>query len=67
MTPRCFKPPPWVVLRAPGITLIECKQTRFTFAAIYDDDAKRLADLLTRKDREIARLKHRINEMEERS
>jgi hypothetical protein len=67
MTPRCFKPPPWKVLKAPGITLIECKLTRFTFAAIYDEDAKALAALLTRKDREIARLKHRINEMTERS
>ncbi len=55
MTPR-----PWKVLKSQSFTFIECKQTRF---AVEEQDAKALAALLTRKDREIARLKHQIHEM----
>ena len=55
-----MKPRAWNVTKATnGVTFVECKSVRFTFM-FDDDEAKALAALLTRKDREIARLKTRI-------
>jgi hypothetical protein len=62
-----LKPRGWKVVKATGgITFVECKQTRFAFAN-NDDGAKAVASLLTRKDRQIARLQHQIRELLERS
>jgi oligoribonuclease NrnB/cAMP/cGMP phosphodiesterase (DHH superfamily) len=53
----------WIVTKATnGITFVQRKFTRFTFM-FDDDEAKALATLLNRKDREIARLKARIAQL----
>ena len=58
-----LKPKGWKVVKATGgITFVECKNTRFAFAN-NDGDAQLVANLLTRKDREIARLKHQVREL----
>ena len=66
-----IKPPGWKVVKsAGGIVFVECKQTRFAvhpFGGEGKGEATRLACLLTRKDRQIARLLRCIEEMEMRS
>lgn len=62
-----MRPPGWKVVRATGgVVFLECQNTRFVLLP-HEDEVKRLACLLTRKDREIDRLKRRIYEMEMRS
>ena len=54
---------PWKVVKATnGVIFIERKTTRFAF--MFDDtEAKALATLLNRKDREIAKLIAQIDDM----
>lgn len=57
-----LKPKAWKVVKASnGVTFVECKGVRFSF--MFDDgEANALAALLSRKDREIAKLKHQLRE-----
>lgn len=56
-------PDTWIVTKATnGIAFVQRKFVRFTFM-FDDDEAKALAALLNRKDREIARLKAQLLEL----
>ena len=63
-----IKPRAWKKVPATGgVTFVECKNTRFAFHNDGEDTAGALTALLNRKDREIARLKYRLQEALERS